>query len=54
MRNNMEKDKKYTFTPNKGKCIFKHLNIGCTERLKCNGFQKKGCKLSKISNTKST
>lgn len=50
----MKKNNKNIFAINEGKCVFKHLDIDCPKRLKCNGYQKKGCKLSEISNTKST
>jgi|MGYP000003023123 hypothetical protein len=50
----MKKDNKNASTPNKGKCVFKHLDIDCDKRFRCNGYQKKGCKLSEISNMKST
>lgn len=50
----MKKDNENASTPNKGKCVFKHLNLDCAKRFKCNGHQKKGCKLSEISNMKST
>ena len=44
--------KKSTDTPNKGKCIFKHLDIECNKRLKCDGNAKVGCPLSEIGNVK--
>ena len=44
--------KKSTDIPNKGKCIFKHLDIECNKRLKCDGNAKVGCPLSEIANVK--
>lgn len=38
--------------PNKYKCIFKHFNIECNERFKCDGTMKVGCPLSEIANVK--
>lgn len=43
---------KRELTHNQGKCIFKHLDIECDQRLKCDGNAKEGCPLSEISNIK--
>lgn len=45
-------EKKIVHTTNYGKCLFKHLDIECTQRLKCNGNMKVGCPLSEIANVK--
>lgn len=44
--------KKIAHTLNKGKCIFKHLDAECGQRLKCDGYMKAGCPLSRIANVK--
>lgn len=48
----MEKSCNTLVHPNEDKCIYKTQDIGCKERHNCNGVQKKGCLLSKISNVK--
>lgn len=45
-------EKKIVHTTNQGKCIFKHLDIECNQRLECDGNMKVGCPLSKIANVK--
>ena len=44
--------KKIAHTLNKGKCIFKHLDAECGQRLECDGYMKVGCPLSRIANVK--
>ena len=46
----MKKNNKNASTPNKGKCVFKHLYIDCYKQSNCYGYQKKQCKVSEISN----
>lgn len=46
----MKKNNKNASTPNKGKCVFKHLDKDCYKQSNCCGYQKKWCKVSEISN----